>query len=290
MSKMDRRTSLAETRSYWRLSREDALKLRLRRSPPDLWYEIARRADPNHHADLLFWMLNQKQCDFAVAAHILLTGPIRYHIEAQTPLPTHPDETTLWAVVLMNWMRGHYRAHDVACDRADLDPHLDSLRATLAARKGKETSFPMPEALLDLSGGHVTQLAAADDPDQDPDLWRLCHDLELTTLSAPPGLGRHVAQAQRTVRKLLIKGRDWVLAQRFQRRRHLFATQGAYLDWVSDYYVNRSRHDEILARLTDIHDPNPALRFGTAAVISAAMGFMVLGGAALGLMELLRGF
>ena len=47
------------------------VKLRriLRDAPQDLWLETIRRTRSDAHNSLIYWMLSQPECDFAIAAH-----------------------------------------------------------------------------------------------------------------------------------------------------------------------------------------------------------------------------
>lgn len=280
-----RSTSLADPRNARHVRREDALKALLRVSPPDVWYDVLRRADPDTHGALILWMVNQKDCDFAVAVHAFLQSAPDYAVRRGLPLPAHPGPDQIWAAVIHNWHRGLYRSHEIACDAGDLQGFARLLRAALDQRRPDTLSFPVPAPLLDLDGGRPVSVPASASPDQSFRVWHLYRALGLRVDPAPPGLRRVLAHALRGMEEHLGTLRARVTALRFWRHRHLFESHEAFVDWVSFYFVNRARHDEILRLRLASAEPNPALRFGAAMGLSAAFGLLIASAASLGLLR-----
>ena len=71
---------------------ESEFRLRnlLKHAPQDLWLDTIRRTRGDAHNGLIYWMLSQPQCDFAVAAHAFYRRNPANQVDHPQPLPARP--------------------------------------------------------------------------------------------------------------------------------------------------------------------------------------------------------
>lgn len=176
---------------------ETALRHILGPAPQDLWLDTIRRAKGPEHDGLIFWMLNQTQCDFAVAVHAFYRSDPSQHLDLPRPLPARPGPADIFAQVLLNWDTGYYRTHKLAVQNQDVDPRqLVRINQKVMARRRGSLPFSIPPRFLQPQGGEPAQVPAHLSPDDARHLWPLYADLGLRVPAAAPGLPRQVAKAR----------------------------------------------------------------------------------------------
>lgn len=173
---------------------EARLRRILKAAPQDLWLDTMRRTYVGLHDDLVFWMLNQPECDFAVAASAFYRRDPIFHLDRPRALPLTPAHGQTFAQVLLNWDKGFFRNHALQIDHRDVSPHaIARLKQKYIARPRGSLPFTIPDQLLDPKGGKPAQLPEYRQPDNAPHLWPLYSALGLRVPSTPPGLKRRLA-------------------------------------------------------------------------------------------------
>ena len=182
---------------------EAALRRALKKAPQDLWLDTVRRTRGEKHQRLLYWMLSQPECDFAVAASAFYRSNPLAHITHPKPLTPRPGATNLFALVLLNWDTGSFRNHQLRIDQNDVAPDmLVKLQEAYQAHPRGSLPFQIPAALLDPKGGMPMQVPAHLSPDDAPQLWPLFRHLGLAVPIEPPGMKRRLGQAKDLLRKV----------------------------------------------------------------------------------------
>ena len=186
---MSRRPKLSEG--------EIRLRRLLKRSPQDLWLDTLRRAHGPEHNSLVYWMLNQTECDFAIAAHAFYRSNPAYHLDNPKPLPQRPGPSQLFALVLLNWDTGSYRTHRIQLGAEDAEPRaIARLRQKMMAHPQGSLPFKVPQRFLAPTGGAPMKVPPHLLPDEAPHLWSLYAELGLAVDEAPPGMARKIARAK----------------------------------------------------------------------------------------------
>lgn len=186
---------------------DSELRLRnlLKGAPQDLWLETIRRARSDAHNRLIYWMLSQPQCDFAVAAHAFYRSNPASFIDTPRPLPPRPGPENLFAVVLMNWDTGSFRTHNLRVEAKDAHPRMISrINQKLMVYPKGSLPFHVPQKLRDPKGGQPLVLPNYLSPDDARDLWSLYADLGLHVHDNPPGLRRVIANTKDFLRRFKI--------------------------------------------------------------------------------------
>ena len=104
----------------------------LKDQPQEVWLAIARLADWHYIPDVSAWMIDQPECDRAVAAFILWRSNVADQLRASTCLPGFVLHT-----VLSNYRKGYYRRCELA-----LDPGEVALAAHAYAEALEELTGP----------------------------------------------------------------------------------------------------------------------------------------------------
>lgn len=184
------------------------LRRALKSSPQDVWLETLRRTRGPQHNSLVYWMLSQTECDFAVAVHAFYrSDPARY-LDDPKPLPQRPGHADLFALILLNWDTGYYRTHRIQVDPVDADPRaIARTKQKLMVHSQGALPFKIPQRFLEPTGGAAIKVPAHLQPDQAPHLWPLFAELGLDVDAAPPGFARKIARAKAMFRKFKISGR-----------------------------------------------------------------------------------
>ncbi|MEJ6405060.1 hypothetical protein [Yoonia sp. 2307UL14-13] len=180
-----------------------ALRRILRTAPQDLWLDTIRRADMTRHADLIHWMLNRTECDFAVAVHAFYHSDPVSHLTDPLPLPQRPDTTQHFATILRNWDTGFYRNHRLGLNDQDVDPRLiRRVNQKLLAWPRGALPFHVPPKFLDLTGGAPIDLPTHLDPNEARHLWQLYRTLGLRVRRSAPGLPRRFARVGKALGRI----------------------------------------------------------------------------------------
>lgn len=181
---------------------EIILRRVLRSAPQDLWLDTIRRTQGPQHDGLIYWMLNQTECDFAVACHAFYRSNPAQHLDNPRPLPSRPGPEDIFALVLLNWDTGSYRTHRLMVDPVDANPRMVArINQKVMARPSGSLPFRIPQKFLTPVGGtpmSVPQYLSADNARH---LWPVYNDLGLKVAKTPPGIARQMARAK----SLLIK-------------------------------------------------------------------------------------
>ena len=176
---------------------EAAVRRVLKSAPQELWLDTIRRTQGAAHDGLVFWMINQTQCDFAVAVHAFYRSDPGQYLDLLRPLPAQPGPDDIFAQVLMNWDTGYYRTHDLAVSNQDVEPRqLVRLNQKVMARPQASLPYSIPKRFLDPKGGMSFTLAPALSPDDAKHLWPLYAKLGLQVPPAAPGIRRKLAVAK----------------------------------------------------------------------------------------------
>ncbi|WP_296372591.1 hypothetical protein [Yoonia sp.] len=172
----------------------------LKSAPQDLWLDTIRRAKPRVHDELVFWMLNQTECDFAVAAHAFYHSDPAHYLDDPRPLPPHPAPGQTFAQVLINWDKGYYRTHKLQLELRDVHPRtVAGLNQKSMARPRGSLPFAIPARFLDPWGGKPIALPPYLSPDDAIHLWPIYAALQLRVPDDPPGLPRQIAKARKAI-------------------------------------------------------------------------------------------
>lgn len=180
----------------------------LKSSPQDLWLDTMRRTSPGVHDDLIFWMLDQTECDFAIAAHAFyLSNPSLYLVNPR-PLPERPQPGQIFAQVLMNWDKGYYRIHNLMVEARDAHPRaIARLNQKSHVWPRGALPFVIPPRFLNPTGGQPMTLPPYLSPDDATHLWSLYAALKLQVPAQPPGLQRKIAKARQAIERLSFRSR-----------------------------------------------------------------------------------
>jgi len=184
---------------------DSAFRLRnlLKNAPQDLWLDTIRRARGDAHNGLIYWMLSQPQCDFAVAAHAFFRSDPAHHVDNAEPLPARPGPDNIFAVVLFNWDTGSFRNHRLRVETRDADPRMiRRLNQKLLVHEGGNLPFRIPPELQNPKGGQPAQVPAYLCPDNTKHIWALYADVGLAVPDTPPGLPRALGRARGLLRKV----------------------------------------------------------------------------------------
>lgn len=181
---------------------EIALRRILKDAPQDLWLDTIRRTRPNQHDSLIYWMLNQTACDFAIAMHAFYrSDPARY-LDHPAPLPMRPGTTDIFACILLNWDTGSYRTHKLRIEEKDAPARIISrVNQKVLARPRGSLPFTIPQRFLDPAGGAPLHLPAHLSPSHARHLWPIYKALGLDVPDTPPGLQRKMAQAKTLLKR-----------------------------------------------------------------------------------------
>ena len=184
---------------------ESEIRLRriLKSSPQDLWLETLRRAHSAAHNGLVYWMLNQTECDFAIAVHAFYRCNPAQFLDMPRPLPQRPGPSDIFALVLLNWDTGSYRSHELQVDAIDVDPRVIArVRQKAMVHPHGSLPFRIPQRFLEPTGGASAKLPRHLLPDEAPHLWPLYRDLGLAVDAVPPGFGRKIMRARSLLRRI----------------------------------------------------------------------------------------
>ena len=184
---------------------ESEFRLRnlLKHAPQDLWLDTIRRTRGDAHNGLIYWMLSQPQCDFAVAAHAFYRSNPANQVDHPQPLPARPGPDNLFAVVLFNWDTGSYRSHKLKVQAQDAHPRMISrLNQKLLVHAAGSLPFRIPNELCRPTGGQSALVPSHLDPDNNPEIWPLYADLGLAVPDSAPGFLRKIARARTLLRKV----------------------------------------------------------------------------------------
>ncbi|MGJ8622929.1 MAG: hypothetical protein ACSHW1_09130 [Yoonia sp.] len=198
--------NFAPTAKNAKLSDRDvALRRILRNAPQDLWLDTIRRTTGDRHNTLIYWMLSQPECDFAVAAHAFYRCNPASYLQDPAPLATRPGPAQIFAVVLKNWEIGYYRTHNLRLEALDIDPDLQKrLHDELKAQSALPFTIPQ-EILYPAASGKLVRLSSSQSPNDAPHLWPLYAKLGLQVSDTAPGLKRRVAQAKGFLKRVGIR-------------------------------------------------------------------------------------
>lgn len=199
-----RRSAMLATHMTLALNNHDiALRRILKDAPQDLWLDTIRRAKADQHDGLVYWMLNQTECDFAIAVHAFYrSDPARY-LDNPAPLPVRPGPSDIFACVLLNWDTGSYRTHKLRVEEVDAPARiLSRVNQKAMARPRGSLPFNIPQRFLQPNGGVPLHLPAHLCPDNAHHLWPVYHGLGLNVPESAPGLKRNVARVKVILKKL----------------------------------------------------------------------------------------
>ncbi|MEL7181773.1 MAG: hypothetical protein AAFN63_18430 [Pseudomonadota bacterium] len=176
---------------------EMLLRRVLKSSPQDLWLDTLRRTMGPEHDNLVYWMLGQTECDFAIAVHAFYRSDPAKHLDDPKPLPQRPGVSDLFALVLLNWDTGSYRTHHVQVDPIDADPRtIARVRQKIMAHPQGSLPFKVPQRFLEPTGGAPLKVPPHLMPDEAPHLWSIFSELGLNVDPAPPGFARRIRRAK----------------------------------------------------------------------------------------------
>lgn len=186
---------------------EIQLRQLLKTSPQDLWLDTLRRTRGPEHRGLVYWMLSQTECDFAVATHAFYRCNPANHLDNPRPLPLRPQPSDLFALILLNWDTGSYRTHRLKVEAQDADPRaIARIRQKVMAHPQGSLPFKIPGQFLEPSGGSPIKLPPHLLPDEAPHLWSLYTELGLDVDAAAPGIARKVARAKSLFQRIRQSG------------------------------------------------------------------------------------
>lgn len=182
---------------------EIILRRVLKSSPQCLWLDTIRRARGAENDGLIYWMLNQTECDFAIAVHAFYRSNPAQHLDDPRPLPARPSPSTLFALVLLNWDTGSYRTHRLKVQDIDADPRqIARINQKIMARPRGTLPFTIPTRFLEPVGGAIVPLPPHMSPDEAWHLWPLYDDLNLDVPNTPPGIRRKIANVKAFLRNI----------------------------------------------------------------------------------------
>ena len=183
-----------------------ALKRILKSAPQDLWLDTIRRAGIKSHSELICWMLDQTECDFAVAVHAFYHSDPAYHLDTPKPLPSRSVPGQVFGQVLINWDKGYYRSHKLQVEVRDAHPRVIArINQKSMARPRGSLPFTIPTRLLDPTGGEALNLPRHMSPEDAAHLWPIYNALGLRVPSAAPGLPRRMAKARTIIDKMAFR-------------------------------------------------------------------------------------
>ena len=176
---------------------ELALRRVLKSSPQDLWLDTIRRARGADHDGLVYWMLNQTECDFAVAVHAFYRSNPAQFLDNPRPLPSRPGQSGIFALLLLNWDTGSYRTHRLQVEPIDADARLLArINQKVMVHPRGSLPFNIPTPFLNPVGGLPAHIPAHLSPDDARHLWPIYADLGLQVPAVAPGLMRAVARVK----------------------------------------------------------------------------------------------
>ncbi len=189
-----------------RVSRSEmSLRHLLRSAQQDLWLDTIRRTRSDAHNSLVYWMLSQPECDFAVAAHAFYRSNPTFHVEHPAPLSARPGPDNIFALVLVNWDTGFFRNHNLRVDPVDAHPRIvQSLNEMISALPRASLPFSIPPELLNPEGGVPMSLPKRLSPEHAPQLWPIYADMGLSVPPVQPGFKRTVENTKAFLRKARI--------------------------------------------------------------------------------------
>lgn len=174
---------------------EFLLRRVLKSSPQDLWLDTIRRARGTEHDGLVYWMLNQTECDFAVAVHAFYRSNPAQYLDNPRPLPLRPGPKGIFALLLLNWDTGSYRTHRLMVEPIDADARLlAQINQKVLVHPRGSLPFNIPPQFLDPIGGSPAQVPSHLSPDDAHHLWPVYADLGLRVPRVAPGLKRTIAR------------------------------------------------------------------------------------------------
>lgn len=174
---------------------ESALRKILKDAPQNLWLDTVRRARFATHNSLVAWMLDQPECDFAVAVHAFYRSNPAQHLDAPKALPARPNADEIFAQCLINWDTGSYRTHRLKVEECDAPlRQISRLHQKVIARPRGSLPFHIPQRFLEPKGGIPLELPEHMNPENAPDLWKIYTAAGLTVPNTAPGLPRKFAE------------------------------------------------------------------------------------------------
>ncbi|MEJ8562374.1 hypothetical protein QTO30_14830 [Yoonia sp. GPGPB17] len=180
----------------------------LKSSPQDLWLDTLRRTRGPEHDTLVYWMLGQTECDFAIAVHAFYRSDPVLHLDDPKPLPLRPGPSDLFALVLLNWDTGSYRTHRVQVEPLDADPRaIARTKQKLMAHPQGSLPFKIPQRFLEPTGGAPIKVPPHLQPNEVSHLWSIFSELGLQVDANPPGFVRRVARAKALFQRFSAIGR-----------------------------------------------------------------------------------
>lgn len=186
---------------------EVALRRALKGAPQDLWLDTIRRTRSDAQNGLIYWMLSQPECDFAIAVHAFYRSNPAIHLDNPRPLPPRPGPLNLFALVLLNWDTGSFRHHSLRVEPSDAHPRvIAQLNQKVLAYPRGALPFTIPKPFLNPEGGFPAQVPPYMSPDDSPHLWPHYADLGLRVHDTPPGMKRRVEWAKDLLRKVGLSG------------------------------------------------------------------------------------
>ena len=177
---------------------EYAVRQILKGAPQDLWLDTVRRARFAAHNSLVSWMINQPECDFAVAVHAFYRSNPAQHLDAPKALPPRPTQDEIFAQCLINWDTGSFRTHRLKVEECDAPlRQISRLHQKVIARPRGSLPFQIPLRFLEPKGGETLKLSAHLNPEDAPDLWAKYSAAGLEVPRTAPGLPRKLAGIMR---------------------------------------------------------------------------------------------
>ncbi|WP_168769212.1 hypothetical protein [Yoonia maricola] len=174
----------------------------LKSAPQDLWLDTVRRTKGPEHDGLVYWMLSQTECDFAIAVHAFYRSDPAQYLDNPRPLPQRPGSSDLFALVLLNWDTGSYRTHRLQVDSSDAEPRIIArVRQKVMAHPQGALPFKIPQRFLEPAGGAPIKVPPHLLPNEAPHLWSLFAELGLDVDAAPPGFARKKAWVKSLFKK-----------------------------------------------------------------------------------------
>jgi len=186
---------------------EVALRRALKGAPQDLWLDTIRRTRSDAQNGLIYWMLSQPECDFAIAVHAFYRSNPAVHLEDPKPLPPRPGPSNIFAQVLLNWDTGSFRTHYLKVEPIDAHPRVIArLNKQIAAYPRGSLPFTIPNAFLNPDGGLPVQVPPHMSPDDSAHLWPHYADLGLRVPDTAPGMPRRIEWAKGIWNKVRMNG------------------------------------------------------------------------------------
>lgn len=187
---------------------EVALRRALKGAPQDLWLDTIRRTRSDAQNGLIYWMLSQPECDFAIAVHAFYRSDPIFHVDNPKPLPPRPGPSNLFALVLLNWDTGSFRTQLLKVEPEDAHPRVvTALREKIDSLPRGALPFNIPKPFVEPQGGSHAQVPPHLSPDDAAHLWPLYADLGMRVPETAPGMKRRVEWARDMLKKVGIGGR-----------------------------------------------------------------------------------